>query len=503
VVAQINTTETNQEYVLRLYGTGKVFVEDVHKYLNALEHAYNCAYVLETITQQAEELANQYTNMPFPIPLRNLLWGSWWPPSPEKVAGLIPSEDRLKLKGVELNSPGFWDFMGKLNPLEVLRQYLNDRHKQRKDGQYRESAEARKLELENKLLELQVVKQKLQLLKDMGASNQDLSLIRDQLLYRPLQGLNSSQDQGLILEAEIFNLELEKKKEPLTPLSNQDVITVNRQGKIIKRIPLRAKYFTENLGSGVILEMANITGGKFLMGSPKDENYTYDGERPQHEVTVPSFSIGKFPITQAQWRAVCEAVPPASTSRNDLKVSHHLKIEPSAFQGDDNRPVEQVSWYDAVEFCDRLSQLTGRKYRLPSEAEWEYACRAGTTTPFYFGKTLKSDLANYQASETIADEPKGKYRQETTPVGQFPPNAFGLYDLHGQVWEWCADTWHDNYENAPTDGSAWITPSDNNAVLRGGSWALIPFKCRSAFRYFHSRSYKYVTIGFRVVSSFS
>jgi formylglycine-generating enzyme required for sulfatase activity len=165
--------------------------------------------------------------------------------------------------------------------------------------------------------------------------------------------------------------------------------------------------------------------------------------------------------------------------------------------------VEQVSWYDAIEFCARLSKLsklTGREYRLPSEAEWEYACRAGTTTPFYFGETITGELANYDVSNIYADEPKGKYRKETTPVGQFPSNAFGLYDMHGNVWEWCADDWHDNYEGAPRDGSAWTkNGNDNYSPLRGGSWCNYPDICRSAYRYYSSRRADYNYDGFRVV----
>jgi len=170
-----------------------------------------------------------------------------------------------------------------------------------------------------------------------------------------------------------------------------------------------------------------------------------------------------------------------------------------------DRPVEQVNWYDAVEFCARLSKLTGREYRLPSEAEWEYACRAGTTTPFYFGETITGELANYNASKTYAGEAKGEYRGETTPVGQFPPNAFGLYDMHGNVWEWCADTWHDNYDGAPRDGSAWLeNGNDNRSPLRGGSWSYIPDVCRSAFRYLSPfrRDLRFNVVGFRVVCVF-
>ena len=141
--------------------------------------------------------------------------------------------------------------------------------------------------------------------------------------------------------------------------------------------------------------------------------------------------MGKYPITQAQWRAVAALT----------QIERELKTAPSRFKGN-NRPVEKITWYDAVEFCARLSQHTKRQYRLPSEAEWEYACREGTTTPFYFGETITSELANYNASYTYADEAKGRLRGQTNSVGQFPPNGYGLYDMHGNVWEWCADTWH-------------------------------------------------------------
>ncbi|AUB40247.1 Formylglycine-generating enzyme, required for sulfatase activity, containings SUMF1/FGE domain [Nostoc flagelliforme CCNUN1] len=172
---------------------------------------------------------------------------------------------------------------------------------------------------------------------------------------------------------------------------------------------------------------------------------------------------------------------------------------PSNFKGA-KRPVEQVSWNDAVEFCKKLSQKVGRKYRLPSEAEWEYACRAGTTTPFYFGETITTKLANYDGDDyTYASEPKGKNRQGTTDVGSFPPNAFGLYDMHGNVWEWCQDTLHDSYKGAPSDGSAWIDDNNQFRIRRGGSWTTYPINCRSAYRYDKKRDSFSNALGFRVV----
>ncbi|GCA76323.1 serine/threonine-protein kinase pkn1 [Microcystis aeruginosa NIES-2520] len=277
---------------------------------------------------------------------------------------------------------------------------------------------------------------------------------------------------------------------------NFEIVEVNAKGKQIKKESKQSQYFREDLGNGITLEMVAIPGGTFLMGSPQDEKDSFGDERPQHEVNVPPFFIGKYPITQTQWRAIA--------SRTDLKVKQDLGFNPAYFKDrsdSDRRPVEQVNWYDAIEFCARLSKLTVREYRLPSEAEWEYACRAGTTTLFYFGETITGELANYKSSETYADEYKGEYRQQTTPVGQFPPNAFGLYDMHGNVWEWCADTWHDNYDGAPTDGSAWIeNGNDNCSLTRGGSWYGSPNLCRSAYR---DDAYRRVSnssgLGFRVV----
>jgi formylglycine-generating enzyme required for sulfatase activity len=163
-----------------------------------------------------------------------------------------------------------------------------------------------------------------------------------------------------------------------------------------------------------------------------------------------------------------------------------------------------VKWIEAVEFCERLSKLTGKDYRLPSESEWEYACRAGTTTPFYFGETITPELVNYNGNSTYANSPEGEYREETTPVGQFPPNAFGLYDMHGNVFEWCQDVYHENYNEAPTNGSAWEIEGDsdsNQRVIRGGSWYVYPGWCRSAVRYSYLSVEMVISyIGFRLVS---
>ncbi len=252
-----------------------------------------------------------------------------------------------------------------------------------------------------------------------------------------------------------------------------ETVAVNAQGNITNRRNGEAKYFEEDLGNGVTLEMVQIPGGNFTMGSPEGEAERDKDESPQHQVTVPRFFMGKYAVTQAQYQAI-------------------MGTNPANFKGE-KRPVETVSWDDAVEFCQKLSQKTGKTYRLPSEAEWEYACRAGTTTPFYFGETITTDLVNYNGGFPYGSAPKGEYRKQTTDVGEFPPNSFGLYDMHGNIYEWCEDVYNDNYQGAPRDGSAWLTSKDNDIkLLRGGGgcgvriplpFTLFPF-CPLPFLFF-------------------
>jgi formylglycine-generating enzyme required for sulfatase activity len=259
--------------------------------------------------------------------------------------------------------------------------------------------------------------------------------------------------------------------------------TVDKTGKIVNQENHQAKYFKEDLGNNITLEMVQIPGGSFMMGSLESEKGRTQDESPQHQVNVPGFSMGKFVVTQEQYQQIMGKNPSYFTQKGA------------------KRPVEEVSWDDAVEFCRMLSENTGREYRLPSEAEWEYACRAGTTTPFHFGETITTELANYKGTSIYASEPKGKHLQRTTDLGSFPPNAFGLYDMHGNVWEWCQDDWHNNYSNAPKDGSGWTSQSGNTKALRGGSWGNIPVYCRSAYRTYNALAYHYFNIGFRVVCS--
>jgi len=307
----------------------------------------------------------------------------------------------------------------------------------------------------------------------------------------------------------------------------------SRTATFLLRQPRQVQGFREPLAEEVALTLLWIPPGRFWMGSPESEPERRDSEGPQHLVQVPGSFISQTPITQAQWREVA-----GWRERPGESWGRELEPEPSFFQASphpkavawdeatfsllpgeassDQRPVENVSWHDAMEFCNRLSQRTGRHYTLPSEAQWEYACRAGTTTPFHFGATITSELANYDGSYSYANGPKGEYRKQTTPVGMFPANAWGLQDMHGNVWEWCLDEWHATYEGAPEDGSAWVTRSESNQtatnkmendtrsdenirLLRGGSWLNYPRNCRSANRNHGLPVNANNDVGFRVV----
>jgi formylglycine-generating enzyme required for sulfatase activity/uncharacterized caspase-like protein len=299
---------------------------------------------------------------------------------------------------------------------------------------------------------------------------------------------------GFVLQ--IFKLLLQKKP-PSTPqlpsLSNIEFASVrlNDKGMIVAQPKEQVQIYKEDLGNTISLTMVKIPAGEFLMGSSATESERFNDESPQHKVKVSEFYLGQTLVTQAQWQQI-------------------MGNNPSKFTGDGNLPVEQISWLDAQEFCRKLSQRTQRKHRLPSEAEWEYACRARTTTPFYFGTTISSEVANYRAQDW-KDEKKiysgkygngklGQFREKTTPVGNFPPNAFGLYDMHGTLWEWCLDHFHKNYQDAPSDGSAWLSDDHKtNHVVRGGSWFTRPHDCRSATRDRFTTNDRSVNIGFRVV----
>ena len=309
------------------------------------------------------------------------------------------------------------------------------------------------------------------------------------------------------------------------PASGESQTGLNNQPHKLNEVSVGLDGGLKNTAAPLSLTLVEIPAGSFLMGSPPEEPERSDDEGPQHEVTLESFFISQTPITQAQWREVA-----LWQERPGERWGRQLETDPSVFQskqGQDNnklrllegesktdhRPVERVSWEDAMEFCHRLSLRSGRSYTLPSEAQWEYACRAGTKTPFCFGDTISPELANYDGNyaygnaDADADGPKGIYREQTTPVGMFPANAWGLQDMHGNVYEWCLDEWHENYEGAPIDGKAWLDATEgeksneigNTRLLRGGSWNNFPRNCRSAYRGRDRPGDADDFVGFRVV----
>lgn len=258
-----------------------------------------------------------------------------------------------------------------------------------------------------------------------------------------------------------------------------ETLTLNAAGEVAQRRPLMARRCVEPLAPGLGLALVFVPGGAFMMGSPRGQGA--DDERPQHRVNVAPFWMGQGPVTQAQWEAVMGR--PARCR----------------FQGA-GLPVDSVSWRQARRFCERLSSRTGRPYWLPSEARWEYACRAGTTGPFSCGETLTSAVANYNGEFVFRSEPRGVYRHVTTPASTFPPNAFGLWDLHGNIWEWCADAWHANYAGAPPGDQAWEAGGEKGQrVARGGCWHDTPDVCRSAARLRYAEDEGDELVGFRVV----
>ncbi|MDJ0557432.1 MAG: SUMF1/EgtB/PvdO family nonheme iron enzyme [Microcoleaceae cyanobacterium MO_207.B10] len=260
------------------------------------------------------------------------------------------------------------------------------------------------------------------------------------------------------------------------------IVSLDSQGNEINQEQKTVNQKIENLSNEIKLEMVYIPAGNFIMGASSYEAEKEPYELPQHQVSLESFYMSKYPITQAQWELI-------------------MGTKPAEFPGE-NRPVENVSWYDAVEFCQHLYQKTGTVYRLPSEAQWEYACRGGTTSPYHFGETITITVANYNGQYNYKYGPQGIHHQQTTNVGSFVPNAFGLFDMHGNVWEWCADPWHDNYYGAVSDGSVWELDGDNSRrVVRGGTWCLPPKYCRSAFRASYVPDGKRSDCGFRVVFS--
>ena len=313
-----------------------------------------------------------------------------------------------------------------------------------------------------------------------------------------------TQEEVEQLKARIQELEYEKKLLEERQPEELEKLKKERSHKNKKIIHLRQKLvklaqfcqtesFIENLGNDIKLEMISIPGGEFMMGTEDEEikrlfeiaeqegqKGFFNREQPRHEVIIQPFFIGQYPVTKEQYNQVISE--DISNSKGDKK------------------PVVNVSWNDAVEFCHRLSKQTGKKYRLPTEAEWEYACRAGTDTAYGFGDIITPEQANY--NENVGSP---------TAVGTYWPNAFGLYDMHGNVWEWCEDDWDENYQNAPINGSVNLLEGSckkdirdkkvtrGKKVIRGGSWGAWFCLCRSAYRDLATATIGTDALGFRVV----
>lgn len=298
----------------------------------------------------------------------------------------------------------------------------------------------------------------------------------------PANPVNPQQSLEVVPKIESFEFEtvtIKEKKKLFNFVGGVEKQVVTKQNK----------FFVEYLGEGVNLEMVFIPSGSFLMGSASTDTHKEKDETPPYRINVFSYYLSKYPITQLQWRIV-SSFP---------KVNRLLKTNPSSFKGD-NLPVEKISWYDAQEFCLRLSAYTKRKYHLPSEAQWEYACRGGTTTTYSFGDIITPEFANYNPQKNPQDKKEVKYDRKTTPVDTFSPNPYGLYDFHGNVWEWCEDHYSSNYAHKPKDASALTMKMGNPPrVVRGGSWSLNADYCRSAKRSSYSPDSSYNFVGFRVV----
>lgn len=338
----------------------------------------------------------------------------------------------------------------------------------------------------------------LQDLKDLqrmlGLRDEDVQAIERQSLGYPVASCSGPQ-----VEMSVGPTKAPLAQSEYSKLSFETV-RVNALGETVETIAGETATFVEDLGQGRTLEMVRIPGGTFLMGSAIGEEGTGENqvshremiqhEVTQREVTVGEFWMGRFAVTRSQWQAA--AIQP---------THQHLPPDVAHLKSPDH-PIESIFWTDAIAFCQWLSQRTGKSYRLPNPAQWEYACRAGTTTPFHFGETITPDLANYNGSYAYDKGPRGKYRQQTTAVGSFPANPFGLHDMHGNVWEWCLDGWPDDDRDISIDGGAWRL-SGQKKCLRGGSWSYLPTSCRSAYRLDYPFHNRIDDIGFRVVCQFS
>jgi eukaryotic-like serine/threonine-protein kinase len=312
------------------------------------------------------------------------------------------------------------------------------------------------------------------------ASTSSQAPIQPQITTHPQKKLlgSLSQDFFSFESAHLEKVKLQRLQPPkkagwLQGRQGENIPGQNVEEWQIRKKSGQAEYFIEDLGNGVQLAMVYIPPGQFMMGSLTG----HDTEQPEHLVNVPGFYLSKFVVTQEQYLRLTTG-----------SAGQWLNAK---------MPTNKVSWHEAQAFCQRLSAKSGKNYRLPSESEWEYACRANTTSAFSCGETIMTDLANFDGNFNYADEPKGQYWEKVVLTGSFSPNGFGLSEMHGNVWEWCLDHWHENYLGAPSDGSSWSN-INNDRVLRGGSWNNIPKNCRSASRNLLAADARLNSVGFRI-----
>jgi formylglycine-generating enzyme required for sulfatase activity len=281
----------------------------------------------------------------------------------------------------------------------------------------------------------------------------------------------------------MFSIFRKKAKEPSAiALESESIrpVILDQEGRASPGPEASMRFFREALSDSVAIKMALVPAGSFVMGSATLA--AAPDERPPHHVNIKAFYLSQAEVTQSQWKAVMGSLPPCRG-----KTMEH--------------PVDRVSWTEALLFCQRLSARSGRPYRLPSESEWEYACRAGSVGDFSFGGMISTDAANYVGRHRYGNGPEGVYRHGSLPPGSFPPNPFGLYDMHGNLDEWCMDLWHDDYSGAPSDGSPWLSGASRERVIRGGSWHDPPGLLRSSARLKADPDFGEDFIGLRVALS--
>lgn len=330
--------------------------------------------------------------------------------------------------------------------------------------------------------------------------------LREQLRARQAEELAKARQaqeeaQRKVLQARAAAAYLAEQERARAKTSPEGSQAPGTEAKPAPEVMLLRDRFLDGSAQGP--ELVLLRAGRFQMGSPEHERRIAMAagaqknwlarETPQHWVGIArAFAMGRYPVTVGEWRAFVEATGWQPDGEVDWAAP--------GFPQTDAHPVVGVSWHDAQRYLAWLSEVTGQRYRLPSEAEWEYACRAGTRTAFSFGDSISTELANYDGNFTWNGGARGEYRRGTTPVTQFPPNPWGLHDMHGNVWEWVQDVMHDSYDGAPLDGSAWEEGGERaRRILRGGSWLYNPRYLRSALRNGFSAVMSNDIVGFRVV----